>query len=405
MNQGAATSAPIQHEFLGWDRPALPEAARRLAERYRQGHDLDLGRVLVVVPGQRAGRRLRELLAYQAEDAGLRLTPPELVTEGTLPEKLYTPKRPFANDLVQDLAWAQALRDLPATERGRLVPHPPADGETLRWLALGRTLRQLHRELAADGLDFTAVPAAGPRLREFHEQERWQTLRAVQERYLAILDAHQLWDQQTARLKAIELGEAATACDIILLGMVDLNNTMRRLLDRVAGRVTAYIVAPPELAERFDAHGCLLPDAWCQAPVELRDDQLRQVDDALAQTEAVTAWLAEISGRFATDQVVIGVPDEALVPQLQRQLGQCDVVGRWVEGGRIGDSALTASCTPPPSLPGSPATTTWRPWSAIRMLRTGWTCPARCRPSWINSTMPICQVVFAPARSMRAGPH
>src|SRR5262249_2364605 len=107
----------IRREFLGWDQPALPEAARRLGVRYRQGDSLDLGRVIVVVPGQRAGRRLQELLAFHAVDEKLRFPPPKIVTEGRLPEMLYTPKLPFASDLVQDLAWAQALRDLPAEER------------------------------------------------------------------------------------------------------------------------------------------------------------------------------------------------------------------------------------------------------------------------------------------------
>src|SRR5437879_1078757 len=99
---------PVQREFLEWDQPALPEAARRLAARYRQGRTLDLGRAIVVVPGKRAGRRLLELLAFLAEDENLRLTPPDVVTESRLPEMLYTPKQPFATDVVQDLAWAQA---------------------------------------------------------------------------------------------------------------------------------------------------------------------------------------------------------------------------------------------------------------------------------------------------------
>src|SRR5438105_8803873 len=120
MNLANPTPSPIRREFLGWDQPALSEAARRLGARYRHGRELDLGHVIVVVPGQRAGRRLRELLVYFAEDEKLRFTPPEVVTEGRLPEMLYTPKLPFASDLVQDLAWAQALRDLPEENRQHL---------------------------------------------------------------------------------------------------------------------------------------------------------------------------------------------------------------------------------------------------------------------------------------------
>src|SRR5262245_34775400 len=210
-----ANSPGIRREFLGWDRPALPEAAHRLAQRYRQGHTLDLSRLIVVAPGQRAGRRLRELLAFLAEDKGLVFTPPNVVTEGLLPELLYTPKKPFATDLVQDLAWAQVLRELPGTMRRHLVPQPPDDGDTRRWLELGQVLRRLHRELAADGLDFAAVLAAAPKVAHFNERERWQALTELQRRYHLLLDTQELWDRQTARLKAIEFREIRTESDIV----------------------------------------------------------------------------------------------------------------------------------------------------------------------------------------------
>ena len=49
--------------------------------------------------------------------------------------------------------------------------------------------------------------------------------------------------------------------DIVLLGAVDLNNTLQQMLDQLAERVTAYIVAPEEQPDRFDSHGCLIPSA------------------------------------------------------------------------------------------------------------------------------------------------
>jgi hypothetical protein len=336
----SVSKAPcIGREFLGWAPPALPEAARRLTARYCSAHGLDLGRVIVVVPGERAGRRLQELLAFAAEDAGLGLTPPRVVTQGRLPECLYTPKRPFANDVVQDLVWAQALRDLPDETRRYIVPHPPPATDALPWLELGKLLRRLHVELAADGLDFAGVLTRASKLVSSTESERWQALAKVQRRYLRLLDDLALWDFQTARLKAIGLGEIVTACDIILLGTVDLNNTLRRMLDQVAGRVTAYIVAPQNLANRFDAHGCVLPGAWRDALLPLQDEQLSQVDGPVDEAEAVACWLFDLNQRFRVDQVTIGVPDVSLVPQLQRQLEQHGVRGRWVEGIRLRETS------------------------------------------------------------------
>ena len=329
------SASPIRRQFLGWDQPALPVAARLLADRYRQGETLNLGSVIVVVPGQRAGRRLQELLAFLADDEKLCFTPPRVVTEGKLPEMLYTPKLPFATDIVQDLVWAQALRDLPPGERRPLAPHPPAPDDAVRWLELGKVLRRLHRELAADGLNFAKVLERAPKLADFNEANRWQTLVEIQRRYHELLDKQFLWDIQTARLVAIDKREIENECDIILLGAVDLNDTLRQMLDQTAARVTAFIVAPDGLADRFDAHGCLIPGKWSDAETPLRDDQLGQVDGAEDQADAVSEWLASVSKRYRTDEVAIGVPDEALVPQLQRQLAQCDVNARWVEGVRL----------------------------------------------------------------------
>ncbi len=339
MSARNSTTSPITREFLGWDRPALPEAALRLAARYRRGQNLDLARVIVVVPGQRAGRRLQELLVYLAEDQKLCLTPPNLVTEGHLPELLYPPQRPFANDIVQDLAWAQALRELPEDLRRYLLLLPPADGEGLRWLELGKVLRRLHLELTADCLNFANVAEAGRNLTGFTESERWRALAQAQRRYLDLLDEHQLWDRETARLKAIEKKEIATDCDIVLLATVDLNDTLRRMLEQIAERVTVYIVAPEEMAERFDRLGCLVPSAWCEADVPLKDEQLLQVDGPEDQADAVSRWLAELNEDYGTDQIAIGVPDATLAPQLQRQLAQCKSPARWVEMIKLADSA------------------------------------------------------------------
>jgi ATP-dependent helicase/nuclease subunit B len=339
MTTTASTAAPFRREYLGWDRPALVEAARRIAEKYGDGQNLDLGPVIIVVPGQRAGRRLQELLAFHAEDKTLRFTPPRIVTEGQLAELLYTPKLPFAGDLVQDLAWAQALLDLAPENLRHVVPRPPGAEDALRWLELGKVLRGLHVELAADGLDFAAVRKSGPNLPDFTEADRWDALVAVQERYHRILDAQELWDKQTARLTAVKLREITTDCDVILLGTVDLNNSLRMMLEQVAERVTVYLVAPEKVADHFDGHGCLIPEKWRDAEIPLRDEQLRQVEGPEEQADAVSAWLAELGGRLRVDEVAIGVPDEALVPQLQRQLDQANVKARWVEGVRLGETA------------------------------------------------------------------
>lgn len=326
---------PIRRIFLDWSQPALPAAADYLIARYGKDEVLDLSAAIVVVPGARAGRRLVEILVAKADDARLRLVPPQVVTEGRVPELLYTPKRPFADELTQKLAWAGALFAMPSHERAPLLPYPPPTNETLRWLELGELLMRVHLELAADGLDFGDVLARGPQLAEFAEQPRWTALREVQKAYLSRLDELELWDIQTARLISIRQREINTDKDIILIGVVDLNAALRQMLDLVADRVTALVHAPKQLADRFDEHGCLIPAAWLKAEIPLKGEQIQRADGPADQADAVARWLTSLGGKYRSDEVVIGIPDASLAPQVLRQLAQCGISGRWVEARRL----------------------------------------------------------------------
>ncbi|MEX2176056.1 MAG: PD-(D/E)XK nuclease family protein [Pirellulaceae bacterium] len=329
---------PFHRHFLGWSQPALPAAADWLLARYTREDELDLSQAIVVLPGGRAGRRLLELLVAASDARSLVLTPPTITTEHKLPELLYQPKRPFANTLVQNLAWSAALRDTPAGVRRYFLPHPPPAGETARWLELGEMLRNLHVELAGDGLDFRDVLIGGESVPGFTEHDRWEALAEIQQRYLRTLDELGLWDLQTARLVAIRQREPQTERDIILLGMADLSLAQRQLLDLVARRVTALVVAPEELASRFDEHGCLLVEPWLQAEVPIRDEQLIRADGPADQAEGVARWLASLDGSYRADQIVVGVPDQRLAPQLERQLAQCQVASRWVEAKKLAET-------------------------------------------------------------------
>ncbi len=325
----------IHREFLGWKGPALAAAGEYLAKRFANRAELNLAGVIIVVPGSRAGRRLLEILVELVERQRLILTPPEIVTEHELPEKLYVPKRPFADALTQQLAWAAALQALPPAQLAPYLPHPPAAGETPRWLAVADTLRRLHLELAADGIDCNDVLAGAAAIKGFAEHERWQALCTIQRAYLDHLDELDLWDKQTARRVAIANREIQTDKQIVLLATVDLNRAQRQMLDQIAPRVTALVVAPAELAARFDDYGCLIPSQWTEVELPLADEQIERVDGPADQADAVWRWLAELGGRYRADEIVVGLPDERLAPQIERQLAQAGVAMRQAIGRKL----------------------------------------------------------------------
>ncbi len=329
----------IERVFLGHERPALLSAADLLLTRHAAGSLADLRKVLVVVPGSRAGRRLLEVLVEVARTRELCLTPPTIVTVGTLPEHLYRPKRPFASELVQRLVWAETLSNAAPELLARVIPRPPSQDDRTRWLAYGDLLRRQHVELAADGLDFEDVVERGATLEGFTEQPRWRALQQLQQNYLDRLDALELWDIQTARLKAVEFQECRTDREIVLVGAVDLNVTLRQMLDQVADRVTALIFAPTDWDSRFDQQGCLIPSAWEQIELPIATAQVEVVEGPADQAEEVVRQLSSLAGRYRADEIVIGVPDEKLIPDLERRLALDGVTARWGPGESFGGTS------------------------------------------------------------------
>jgi len=316
----------IRRVFLDWSRPALHLVADQLLLRSRSSKIIDLSHLVLVFYGSQAGRRCLELLT---EKAGGHLCPPRIITVGELPELLYTPKRPFASTLVQQLVWAQALQNLPPERLHLFVSAPPAPEDQAGWLRLGDLLRRLHAELSRDQLDFADVWKKGTSLPGFNEVERWKLLSDVQQVYWRLLDSFELWDQQTARLEAIRRQECHTNCEIVTVGTVDLNRTLRSMLHQVSDQLTVYVPAPESWADRFDAFGCLIPERWIDQTVDLDDDQILMADDAPSQCATVLSVLAELDGQYTLDEITIGMPDQQLVVPLQRVLQEYGVPSHW----------------------------------------------------------------------------
>ncbi len=344
---------PIELQFIDWSQPALPAAARWLAERFAEGANLDLAKLIVCVPGGQARRRLLELLVEVSVEQGLMLAPPQIVTPGHLPELLYEAKQPFASDLTQQLAWVKVLQDAGPSELAPLVAKLPEPDDLSAWLALGQMLSGLHCELAADGLDCSDVLKEAAQCDRFNETRRWKLLSELEHRYLRSLDELQVWDKQTARLFAVRHHECRTERRIVLIGLVDLNRSQRQILDQVAAKVTALVFAPcsgirensgrslhgiltnsatTSPRELFDEHGCLRPERWQDVLLPVDDRQIEIADGPGDQAEAVIRAIAVLDGRYAAEQIAIGVPDRQLVPFVRQRLEESNLPARHVGG-------------------------------------------------------------------------
>lgn len=325
----------MERHFFDWSEPALPAIAKFLIEKYRNGDEIDLSRAIVVFPGKQASRRFIELLAELSDD---RAIPPQTITVGALPEILYPLKKPFASALTQTLAWADALQKISRQRLVEVIPQPPEDHDVDAWLNLGELLRKQHRELATDRLDFAQVAEKGTSLEGFNEQVRWSVLAEIQKEYWERLDELDLWDQQTARLYAIEHNECQTQLDIILVGTVDLNKTLQAMLQQVSDRVFALIHAPESLSNCFEEFGNLKASAWENLNIDIDEAQIHIVDGPQEQAAQVILDLADLGADYACDDVTVCVPDERIVPHITRALKQHGLKSNWVIQRKLPES-------------------------------------------------------------------
>jgi len=293
--------------------------------------------VLAVAPDGRAKSRLEELFAMHAYEHDVALSSPTIVTMGEFPEFLYSPQLPFASELVQQLTWARALKEIDRQALKKLIPHPPAENDERRWRDLGDLIRTHYRELAGYDRDFADVVQAGKGIAGFdaNERNRWQVLQKLLTNYHTILDGLKLWDKQSARIFAVKNKECKFHGDIVMVCVADLNNIQRDMLQQVIHKTTALIYAPPELGDRFDEFGCLRTEDWTTLPLPVKTEQVSVVEDLEEQAEEVVRRIAALDGAYAATEICIGVPDPATVSQLQRQLTQSGLPNRFGPGTPI----------------------------------------------------------------------
>jgi RecB family exonuclease len=114
-----------------------------------------------------------------------------------------------------------------------------------------------------------------------------------------------------------------------------MNHLLARLVARIPERVTALVVAPESEAASFDELGRLRTAAWRTRDVPLALASWRVAEKPVDQAAAVGAALASFEGRFAADQVVLGVADEEVVPYLERQVARAGARTRRAAGTAI----------------------------------------------------------------------
>lgn len=333
----------IRRRFLPWKEPALPAAARHLADERAADGRLDLEDLVVVLPAARAGRRLLELLIDEADRRELMLIPPRTTTYRDLPEALYEPSAPLADEVVSREVWSRVLRSLEPDARSKVFPEPPAEDDLPAWNRIARLVHRLHRDLAGEALAFDDAVRACREMGAGTEAERWGTLAAAQRAYHERLRRLNRIDRNAARIEALEAGRIAGDGELWLVGVVEIPGVIRRMIERSASGpeatpVTALVHAPESRARAFDDLGCVRTEAWIEAEIAVPEDVIVECGRPPSQADAALRCLSNGGRPLAPDEVTLGVPDETLVPYLEQRLEAYGVPHRSAAGTPLSDT-------------------------------------------------------------------
>lgn len=328
----------MKRVFFDWSSPFLPRAAAYLAERKSADGRLDFSETVVALPSSRAMHRLEKLLAMEAnrlaesEKIAPDWIPPTFLTVGKLPELLYPPRCSFASSLLELFIWQdclEAFRRRQPEKFAVLFPHGPEETGFLERMELAAKPSGLHRELASDGVDFSAAVRALGAIPE--ERRRWEILAELENDYLAAMDKAGFWDTQTARIRAVEYGECRTEKDLYLVGAVDLNRTQKRMIEQTAerspGRITFLVFAPEERRDDFDPFGGVIPQRWETPRIPVRREKIHPTANPADEGELAARLVAETrrANGGKDGKIAVGVADEEVTPFLELHLAALGV--------------------------------------------------------------------------------
>ena len=322
----------LERHFLGWDKSGLAAACTYLIERYAQGSQFDLAHVRIVLPGARAGRRFLEILVERAEEAGLGLTPPSIVTAGALAELIAPPLRPRAGKILRLLVWREVLQEAPDSIRELFLNQTPASGSLAGWLPWGEFFDKIFEELASGCLEVDGLLEQATHVEGFADGQRWQALGALRESFLARLDALGYEDPQAGRLQALAAGRCSSDDEIILVGMADLSLLVRRMLESLPQPTTALVLAPESHAQGFDEQGCIRPETWAHASLRVPARSIHVADSPSSQGALLLRVLESFGTSYAPEDIAIGTPDEEVIPYLEQALGRHDIASHRGDG-------------------------------------------------------------------------
>ena len=326
----------MKRVFLGWEEPVLAHSAKWLLANFQ-----DLSEVRVVVRGSRAGRRLLEKLAVEADRQKRPLFLPKIATIARIVDELFTAPAgllPAAPELTQKLAWMEALRRLSPAKKAKLFKTPEGlGGSGQPELLLAQRLLTLRDELGGEGLGFAEVARLmSEKMPEAPETEpkRWELVEEVFAEAQKILGKAGWMDPAERRAVLAEKGTPQQV-QVVLAGVVEIRPVFMKMLQRLSKPPQVLVFAPEKEKDGFDEVGRLRPEYWAKRKAGLESGQIhavvRSADQAARLAEMAKAWPG----------ATLAVADEKAVAGIREALREEGMESHWAEGRKMGEGRVT----------------------------------------------------------------
>lgn len=307
----------VKRVFLGQKELPASAIARALAE-FRDADNLsDLGRILLVLPGQLARKNVMQQLPEYFPGG---LLVPQLLTPRLL-LNFGRPELPAISPVAEEILWGKVLK-YAAGRKERFSEVFPGGRVPEDFFAASKTLRTFRDELTANGFSIAdAAKEMGARGAQLAELEKL---------YLRELAAGSYTDKLADDLRSVgDNGAFAEVDRIILAGLPDLPRILKLKLadiDRLyPGKIEIWITDDEKNRADYDCWGIPVPEVWQDKylPLELKNIHLA-LDPADAAHQAM--FLSGDPENFSPENCTVVLSDPALYGDFSREFSRLTTI-------------------------------------------------------------------------------
>ncbi len=311
----------LERHFLGWDAPVIRKVRDYLVPEH-PGGPVDLRSILVLLPTQQAGRRLREALTLLCAEYGTYLLAPSLRTPSRLLQ-IDDAAVSIASPLDVAAVWATLLQRIDPSELPGLFPAATPEGD-FRWaLRIGAMLQSVRETLSEQGYSVrSVVDQFGDSLEEI---ARWTDIARMEEQVVSHLQQLGLADACSETLRRARQPELPETFNRIILACVpDPAPLSLHALEHLSEMIPVDVLihAPETMADYFDLWGRPVAGMWTNETVELTDPHstLKLASSPAGQTILALGILKQ--EEYGPGDTALGVPDSSVAPYLESALAE-----------------------------------------------------------------------------------